>query len=63
MKQKYEHTFLYFILIYIMKLTYNDEYILLSFIVEIKIYSVSNTTSDTSIPILDKCTLDNNINK
>ena len=36
MKQQYEHTFLYFLLIYIMKLTYNDEYILLSFIVEIK---------------------------
>ena len=44
MKQQYEHTFIYFLLIYIMKLTYNDKYILLSFIVEIKISRISNKT-------------------
>ena len=44
MKQQYEHTFLYFILIYIVKMTYNDEFIFLSFVVEIKISCVSNTT-------------------
>ena len=44
MKQKYEHIFLYFILIYILKLTLNNEYVFLSFIFEIKISRVSNTT-------------------
>ena len=44
MKQQYEHTFIYFLLVYIVKLTYKDEYNLFSFIVEIKIYCVSNTT-------------------
>ena len=44
MKQQYEHKFLYFILIYIVNLTYNDEKIFLSFIVEIKTSRVSNTT-------------------
>ena len=44
MKQQYEHTFLYFLLIYIMKLTYNDKYIFLYFIVEMKISRVSNIT-------------------
>ena len=34
MKQQCEHTFVYFLLIYILKLTWNDKYILLSFIVE-----------------------------
>ena len=34
MKQKYEHKFLYIILIYIVKLTYNNGYIFFSFIVE-----------------------------
>ena len=43
MKQKYEHTFLYFILIYIVKMAYNNKFILLSFIVEIKVSRVSNT--------------------
>ena len=36
MKQQYEHTFLYFLLIYIVNLTYNNEYVFFSFIVEIK---------------------------
>ena len=31
-------------LVYTVKLTYNDEYIFLSFVVEIKITYVSNTT-------------------
>ena len=44
MKQQSEHAFLYCILIYIMKLIYNDKYILLSFIVEIEIFSVFDTT-------------------
>ena len=44
MKQQCEHTFLYFLLVYIVKLAYNNEYILLSFFVEIKIPCVSNTT-------------------
>ena len=44
MKQKYEHTFMYFILIYIANLTYNDKLIFLSFIVEKKKSFVSNTT-------------------
>ena len=43
MKQQYEHTFLYFLLVYIVKLIYNDKQILLSFIVEIEISRVSNT--------------------
>ena len=43
MKKKYEHTFLYFLLTYIVKLIYNDKYIFLSFIVEIEISRVSNT--------------------
>ena len=44
MKQQYEHTFLYFLLICIVDLTYNDKYIFLSLIVEIKISHVFNTT-------------------
>ena len=44
MNQQYEHTFLYFLLIYIVKLTHNNEYMFLSFVVEIKISRVSNTT-------------------
>ena len=44
MNQQYEYKLLYFLLIYIVKLTYNDEYIFLSFIIEIKISRVSNTT-------------------
>ena len=43
MTQQYEHTFLYFLLIYIVNITYNDEYILLYFVVEIRISRVSNT--------------------
>ena len=43
MKQQYEHTYLYFPLIYIVKLTHNDNYIFLSLIVEIEISRVSNT--------------------
>ena len=35
MKHKYEHTYLYFLLIYIVKLTHNNECIFLSLIVEI----------------------------
>ena len=57
MKQQYEHTFLYFILIYIVKITYNNEFIILSFIVEIKNTSCfQHNFSDTSIPIFDKHT-------
>ena len=44
MKQQYEHVFLYFILIYIVKMTYNDTFIILYFVFEIKISRVSNTT-------------------
>ena len=44
MKQQYEHTFLYFILIYIVNLTYNDTYKFLSLIVEVEISHVSTTT-------------------
>ena len=44
MKQQYKHTFIYLILIDIVNLTFNDEYIFPSFIVEIKISLVSNTT-------------------
>ena len=44
MKQQYEHAFLYFFLIYIVNLTYNDGYIFLSFVVEIKTSCVSDTT-------------------
>ena len=44
MKQEYEHSFLYFLLSYIVNMTYNDKYIFLSVIFEIKIYCVSNPT-------------------
>ena len=44
MKQQYEHIFMYFFLIYIVKLTQNDEYVFLSFMFEIKLSRVSNTT-------------------
>ena len=43
MKQQYEHKFMYFLLINIVKLTYNEEYIFPSFVVEIKTSRVSNT--------------------
>ena len=36
MKQQYEHKFMYFLLVYIVNLTYNDGYIFLFFIVEIR---------------------------
>ena len=44
MKQKCEHTYLYFLLIYIVNLTHNDEYIYLYFIAEMEISRVFNTT-------------------
>ena len=44
MKQQYEHIFMYFLLIYIVKLTYSNKYIFIYFIAEIKISRVSNTT-------------------
>ena len=44
MNQKYEHTYMYFILIYAVKMTHNDEYIFLSLIFEMEISRVSNTT-------------------
>ena len=44
MKQQYEHKYPYFLLIYIVKLTHNDEYVFLSLIVEMEISRVSNTT-------------------
>ena len=44
MKQQYEHTYLYFLLIYIVKLTHNNEYIILSLIFDMEISRVSNIT-------------------
>ena len=44
MKQQYEHIFLCCPLIYIVKLTYNYEYIFLSFVSGMIISRVSNTT-------------------
>ena len=44
MKQQYEHTYLYVLLIYIVKLKHNNEYIFLSLIFEMEISCVSNTT-------------------
>ena len=44
MKQQYEHTYLYFLLLYIVKLTHNDGYILLSLMIEMEISRDSNTT-------------------
>ena len=45
MKQRYDHSFLYILLVYIVNLTNNYEYILLYFIVERKkISRVYNTT-------------------
>ena len=42
MKQQYENAYLYFILIYIVKLTHNEEYIFLYLIVEMEISRVAN---------------------
>ena len=44
MKQQYEHTDMYLLLIYIVKLTCNGGYILLYFFVEIKTSCVSKKT-------------------
>ena len=44
MKEKYEHKYMYFTLIYIVKLTHSNENILLSLIFEMEISRVSNTT-------------------
>ena len=44
MNQQYEVTFMHLILIYIVKLTYNNEYIFLYSIFEMEISRVSNTT-------------------
>ena len=44
MKQKCEHVSMYFLIIYILKLTYNDKYILLYLVIKIKTSRVSNTT-------------------
>ena len=43
MNQQYEHTYLYLLLIYIVKLTHNDEYILLYLIFEMELSCVPNT--------------------
>ena len=56
MTQQYEHTFLYFLLIYIVKLTYNDKYLFLYFVVENKNSCLLHNFSDISVPIFDKCT-------
>ena len=44
MKQKYEHTYLYFLLTYIVKLIHNNKYNLLSLIVKMEISRVLDTT-------------------
>ena len=43
MRQQYEDAFLYFLLVSIVNLTYNDKYIYIYFFLEIKISRVSNT--------------------
>ena len=64
MKQNYEHTYLYFLLIYIVNMTHNGKYIFLSFIVEMEISRVSNTTFlIQQLQFFDKFTLKNNLNK
>ena len=44
MKQLYEQIYIYFLLVYIVKLTHNDEYTFLSLILEMEIFHVSNKT-------------------
>ena len=52
-----------FFLIYIVKLTLNNEYVFLSFIFEIKVSCASNTTFLIRWFQFFKCTLKTNINK
>ena len=59
MKQQYYHTFMYFRLIYIVMLTWNDEYIFLSFVSEIKIPVFPTKTIYASIPFFTNVPLKN----